>query len=315
MMLGYLAAWLSLLVYLAFAFPSWRMLLTRLSKRLGDWVVLALLLPYLMAVSFRPPPVELLRLLLFLALPTLLLRVRPNRARPMGPLHILAILAIWVPVEPSLFRLLVEVAFPTLDLGFLLDGIAVVPNVSAPLVPGLSLPVGKLTAVSLALLLFVVRYPFERIGFEFRFTRLDLWRAVQGWVAFAVVGVPVGLLLGFLRLNLYRPSLTEVVAATLGGYLLTALPEEILFRGAIQNLTDARTGRWWVGLLVAAPVFGLAHINNATAGFGEPNCAYALMATIAGLAYGWVWARTHKVTASALTHMAVNLAWWLVFHP
>ena len=69
-----------------------------------------------------------------------------------------------------------------------------------------------------------------------------------------------------------------------------------------------------MGLLIAAPLFGLAHINNSTPGFSQPNWAYALMATLAGLAYGWVWVRTYKVTASALTHAAVNLAWWLIFH-
>lgn len=314
MILGYLAGWLSLLVYLAFAIPAWRRLLVRAGGRIGDWVVLALAVPYLLAVRFRPPPAQLVQLLIYLALPTLLLRLQPKGARPMGTMHILAILAIWVPVEPSLFRLLAQVAVPTLDLGFLVDGIGLVPDVDALLVSGVSLPVGKLTAVSLALLLFIVRHPVGRMGFEFRFTRLDLLRALQGWAAFAVVGVPVGLLLGFLRLNLYRPSVTELVTAILGGYLLIALPEEVLFRGAIQNLTDARARRWWVGLLVAGPIFGLAHTNNATPGFSEPNWAYALMATIAGLAYGWVWTRTHKVTASALTHMAVNLVWWLVFH-
>jgi len=311
---GSLAAWLSLLLYLAFALPAWRRLLVRLGRRLGDWIVLALLLPYLLAVRFRPPPLDLLRLLIYLALPTLLLRLRPKRARPMDVMHILTILAIWIPVEPSLFRLLAEIAPPTVDLQFVLDGIALVPRVDALLIPGISLPVGKLTAVSLALLLFIVRCPIGRMGFVFRFTWLDLWRALQGLGAFAVVGVPIGLLLGFLRLGLYRPSLVEAVAAALGGYLLIALPEEILFRGAIQNLTTQRLGRWWAGLLIAAPVFGLAHINNATPGFAEPNWAYALMATIAGLAYGWVWERTHKVTASALTHMAVNLIWWLAFH-
>ena len=314
MVSGTLAAWLSLLFYLAFALPGWRRILVHLSERVGDWIVVVLLLPYLLAVRFRPPPVELLRVLLFLALPTLLLRLRPKRARPMGPLHILAILAIWVPVEPSLFRLLLEVAWPTLNLASLLDGIGLVPQVNALLLPGASLPIGKLTAVSLALLLFVVRHPIQRIGFEFRFTRLDLWRALQGWAAFAVVGVPIGLLLGFLRLNVYRPTAAEAPTAIVGGYLLVALPEEILFRGVIQNLTSARARRWWVGLLIAAPVFGLAHINNATPGFAEPNWAYALMATIAGLAYGWTWERTSKVTASALTHMAVNLVWWLAFH-
>ncbi len=314
MISGTLAAWLSLLLYLAFAHPAWRRLLIRLAGRLGDWMVLALLLPYLLAVRLRPPPAELLSLLLYLAVPTLLLRLQPKAGQPMGPMHVLAILALWVPVEPSLFRLLAEVAWPTLNLGFVFDGLRLVPGVEAVLVPGVSLPIGKLTAVSLALLLLTVRHPIERMGFDLRFTRVDLWRAAQGWAAFAAVGVPVGLLLGFLRRNLYRPSLAEALTAIVGGYLLIALPEEILFRGAIENLTDARARRWWVGLLIAAPVFGLAHVNNATAGFGEPNWAYALMATIAGLAYGWVWVRTHKVTASALTHMAVNLAWWLVFH-
>jgi len=267
-----------------------------------------------LAVRFRPPPLDLLRLALYLALPTLLLRLRPKRARPMDVVHILTILAIWIPVEPSLFRLVAEIALPTVDLQFALDGIGLVPQVDALLLPGVSLPIGKLTAVSLALLLYTVRYPIDHLGLTFRFTWLDLWRALQGTAAFAVMGVPVGLLLGFLRLSLYRPSPAEAVAAVLGGYLLIALPEEILFRGAIQNLTSARVRRWWAGLLIAAPVFGLAHINNATPGFAEPNWAYALMATLAGLAYGWVWERTHKVTASALTHMAVNLIWWLAFH-
>jgi membrane protease YdiL (CAAX protease family) len=314
MVLGFLAAWLSLLIYLAFALPAWRRVLLRLSGRFGDWIILALLLPYLLAVRFRPPPLDLLRLVIYLALPTLLLRLRPKRARPMDVVHVLTILAIWIPVEPSLFTLLAEVVLPTVDLQFVLDGIALVPRADALLIPGVSLPIGKLTAVSLALLLYTVRYPIGRMGFAFRFAWLDLWRALQGLGAFAVVGAPIGLLLGFLRFDLYRPSLVEAVTAVLGGYLLIALPEEILFRGAIQNLTTQRLGRWWDGLLIAAPVFGLAHINNATPGFAEPNWAYALMATIAALAYGWVWKQTHKVTASALTHTAVNLIWWLAFH-
>jgi membrane protease YdiL (CAAX protease family) len=314
MILSFLAAWLSLFLYLAFALPSWRRLLSRVSRRIGDWIVLGVLLPYLLAVRFRPAPVELLRFLLYLALPTLFLRLRPRHAGQMGLVHVLAILAIWVPIEPSLFRLLRELVLPAINWQFLHDGPGLVPQTSALLAPGVSLPVGKLTAVSLALLLFTVRYPIERMGFTFRFTRLDLWQAVQGLVAFAVVGLPVGLLLGFLHLNVYRPSVTEVATAVLGGYLLIALPEEILFRGAIQNLAAAGARRWWVGLLVAAPIFGLAHLNNGTPGFVEPNWAYALMATIAGLAYGWVWARTRKVTVSALTHMAVNLTWLLVFH-
>ncbi|MEE9605147.1 MAG: CPBP family intramembrane glutamic endopeptidase [Candidatus Scalindua sp.] len=93
-----------------------------------------------------------------------------------------------------------------------------------------------------------------------------------------------------------------------------ALIEEVLFRGIIQNLLTKRLWNERLALLIASVIFGLSHLNNAKAGFSAPNWAYALMATLAGLAYGWVWARTRKVTASAVTHMLVNLIWGVVSH-
>ena len=55
-----------------------------------------------------------------------------------------------------------------------------------------------------------------------------------------------------------------------------------------------------IGLGVAAGVFGLAHL---------PDLRYVLLATLAGIGYGWVYARTGKITASALTHTGVNWIW------
>ena len=54
---------------------------------------------------------------------------------------------------------------------------------------------------------------------------------------------------------------------------------------------------------VSAVIFGLAHL---------PDIRYALLATLAGLAYGWVYARTGRITASALTHTGVNWIWGLL---
>jgi membrane protease YdiL (CAAX protease family) len=85
-----------------------------------------------------------------------------------------------------------------------------------------------------------------------------------------------------------------------------------LFRGILQNLLSRRAKKAWVALLAASLVFGLAHLNNATSGHAVPNWAYVAMATLAGLAYGWVWRRTKKVTASAITHMLVNLVWGIL---
>ena len=77
------------------------------------------------------------------------------------------------------------------------------------------------------------------------------------------------------------------------------MPEEFLFRGLIQNLLSRRLGVP-LGLAVGSVIFGLSHL---------PDPRYAVLATIAGVAYGWVYLRTGKVTASAITHALVDAVW------
>ena len=314
--LNTLAAWFTLLAYLAFAGAPCRNALTRLSNRLGDLTVGLLLLPYLLAVGLQPAAADLVRFVIFLALPTLLLRlsVQGRRVRPVGFFQLLAILAIWVPVEMDLFLLVVDLIVPSADLGSLLSGFYLLPEVKASLLPGIALPIHTLTAVLLSLFLFLVHHPLEGVGFTLRLGWGDLRDALAGLVAFAVVGLPLGWWMGFLRYNPAIPGLSEMLARVVGGYLLVALVEEVLFRGVIQNLLGRRPKSNRTGLFIASIIFGLAHLNNATAGFRVPNMAYVVMSTLAGLAYGWVWMRTRKVTASAITHMLVNLIWVTVFH-
>jgi membrane protease YdiL (CAAX protease family) len=316
------AAWLALLAYLAFASAWWRGALARLSRRLGDWTVLLLLLPYLLAVGLRPPPLDLLRFIIYLALPTILLRTRirmlrvrarPRDARPFDLWHVLTILAIWVPVELDLFVLIADLIVPGVDLRAAVGGFYLLPRIGARLVPGVDLPIHTLTGVLLALFLLLVRHPLSDVGPSFRWRGSDVRSALLGLLGFALVGLPVGLGLRFIRYGPVAPDLRSVLTGVVGGYLLVALPEEVLFRGIIQNLLTKRTQRGALGLAIAAPIFGLAHLNNATPGYTAPNWAYVLVATLAGLAYGWVWMRTKKVTVSALTHMLVNLIWGIVF--
>jgi membrane protease YdiL (CAAX protease family) len=307
-----LAAWLALLAYLAFASSWWQTVLARVNVRLGEWIVLPLLLPYLLVTGLRPPPLDLLRVIAYLALPTICLRLRRREARPFDLWHVLSILLIWVPIELDLFLLFVDLIVPGASLRTALSGIYLLPSVKATLLPGIELPIDKLTAVLLALMLFLVRYPHRDMGFSFRLRRRDLWAALFGLLTYAVIGLPIGLRLGFLRFSPTNPQVLDVVVSVVGGYLLVALPEELLFRGIIQNLLSRRSSRW-AGLIVASVVFGLAHLNNTTPGFPTPNWAYVLMASLAGVVYGWVWQRTNKVTVSAITHALVNLVWGIVF--
>ncbi len=299
------AAWLILGLYLGHAVPPWLAALRRARQRVGDGTALLYLLPYLVAVRFAPAIGDLARFGLYIALPVLLLRFL-RRDRPhLG--YLLAALALWLPLEPDLFLL----PWRSAAISPLLQAVAL-PDLSVPLVPGLAIPLEKLTGVALALYLFTVQAPLPSVGFTYRLGREELRSAMIGLGAFALVGIPVGLAWGFLQPGLNWPGVGPTVLGLLGGYLLVALPEEVLFRGVIQNVLAHRLSAG-PALPLAAVIFGLAHLNNATAGFPVPNGAYAVMATLAGLAYGWVWQRTRKVTASAITHALVNAVWALAF--
>lgn len=87
--------------------------------------------------------------------------------------------------------------------------------------------------------------------------------------------------------------------------------EEILFRGAIQNLLRHRLGPV-CALVIASVVFGLAHVNKRALGFDVPNWPYVGVAAIAGLGYGFVFWKTNSIIASATVHAMVD-AMWILF--
>lgn len=175
------------------------------------------------------------------------------------------------------------------------------------LLPPLPLPapggydVAKLVALLAAMWLFLVARPLDGIGYTFRVGARNAARGAGAVLAYAVVALPIGLLTGFL---FWRPDLTSTTAllSPLYIYLLVAVPEEFLFRGLIQNLLQRRLGEW-PALAIAAVIFGLAHL---------PDVRYALLAALAGVAYGWVYMRTGRITASAITHAGVDWIWVLL---
>ncbi|HIQ08249.1 MAG TPA: CPBP family intramembrane metalloprotease [Anaerolineaceae bacterium] len=304
-MLSHLAAWLSLAAFLSLAVPSVRRRGEAWVQRTGWPSVLLLLLPYLLVAGLSAPVADILRVLAYLLVPTAIVHwAQPRGKASWGAL--LAGLTIWFPLEPELFLLSWggKVAGPW--HWFML------PEVSAPLAGDLSLPIAKMTGVLLALYLFLLYRPLEGIGYTARLTRRDGSLALRGLGMFMVAGVPVGFALRFLTWVPHWPGLGQALPALLAIYLFTGIPEELLFRGVFQNAFR----RWFGeegGLVVAAVVFGLSHLDNATPGHPVPNAAYALMATLAGLAYGWVWRRSGKITAAALTHALVDWLWWLLF--
>jgi membrane protease YdiL (CAAX protease family) len=168
-------------------------------------------------------------------------------------------------------------------------------------------------AILLALWLFLV---FRTLpGMKY-----NLPRGIRDWttplIGYAIVSpilIPIGLWLGFIQPFHVTPQLTAwfVLSRFLIILAATALPEEILFRSLIQNSIMQKLGFTNRALLLAALIFGLAHLDNGPGPL--PNWRYAIMATIAGFAYGKVFQKSSSVFSSAILHALVNTSKHIFF--
>ncbi|HWR53454.1 MAG TPA: CPBP family intramembrane glutamic endopeptidase [Bryobacteraceae bacterium] len=160
------------------------------------------------------------------------------------------------------------------------------------------------TAVSLALFLFLIYRDLPGIKYNAPRDTRDLTNPLIGFAVAAPLLIALGLAVGFMGpfrapepFNAFAFGL--LFLKTLVG---VGIPEELLFRGLIQNWLTQRFGDSNTVLLGAAAIFGAAHLNNAPA----PNWRYMLLATIAGFIYGKVFQRSSTILSSASLHALVN---------
>ncbi len=147
------------------------------------------------------------------------------------------------------------------------------------------------------------------VGFDLRLRARDLRVGLREFCFYAPVAIALGLALGFLHVHARWPEASRLAGALLFTFFFIAVPEELFFRGWMQNLLERRIGRGWA-LAVTAVVFGLSHFNKRAVHF---NWRYVLLAAIAGVFYGRAWRQERRVGASAVTHTLVDTVWsmWL----
>lgn len=173
---------------------------------------------------------------------------------------------------------------------------------------GTQVGLAYLAAIDLGLFLFLVVRPLKSFDVRVGLRARELGIALLGVAALVAFALPLGLAIGFLRLETRWEGTIAAAARLIGLILFVGLPEELLFRGLMQE----GFSRLWtprIGLVVGSVVFGLSHIVRPF-----PNWRYALLATFAGLAYGWVYQRTRKLSAAAVTHGTVDWIWSTFLH-
>jgi membrane protease YdiL (CAAX protease family) len=146
-------------------------------------------------------------------------------------------------------------------------------------------------------------------GFDLRLRLRDLGIGLRELAFYTPIAISLGLGIGFLHLHPSAPWLSRLPTAFLFTFFFIAVPEELFFRGWLQNLLERRIGRdhalFWTAVL-----FGLAHFNKRAVHF---NWRYVLLAALAGIFYGRAWRQQRRVGASAITHACVDTIWslWL----
>jgi len=149
----------------------------------------------------------------------------------------------------------------------------------------------------------------QGVGFDLRLRLADLRIGGRELVFYAPLAIALGLALGFLHFHAYVPTVSHVVLGWVFTFFFIAVPEELFFRGWMQNLLEQRLGRRWA-LLTTAVLFGLSHFNKRAVHF---NWRYVVLAALAGIFYGRAWRQERRLGASAITHASVDTLWslWL----
>ncbi len=201
--------------------------------------------------------------------------------------------------EPAPWRMLVAAVALGVLAGVWERGL----QISVP--GGQHLSLAFVVALVLALFLFRVVHRLHSFDVGLGLTGRQLGLALGAVAVLAVVAIPLGFAIGFLSFQSRWLGPAHGALRLLGLILFVGLPEEMLFRGVVQEALS----RIWnpkAGLVLASVLFGLLHLLKHVT---HPNWGYGLLATAAGLAYGWVYQKTGRLGAAAVTHGAVDWIW------
>src|SRR5271156_382691 len=174
--------------------------------------------------------------------------------------------------------------------------------------PGLAI-FNKILLLDAGIYGFLAIRQLGQVGFDLRLRLRDVRIGLVWLAAYAPIAVALGLWLGFLHFHPLIPSARQVLLAWLFTFFFIAVPEELFFRGWMQNLLERRVGRVRA-LLITSALFGLSHFNKRAVHF---NWRYVLLAAIAGIFYGRAWRHSRRVATSAITHTTVDTLWSIWF--
>jgi membrane protease YdiL (CAAX protease family) len=166
-----------------------------------------------------------------------------------------------------------------------------------------------LLALNVALAVFVLLRRVDGIGYSIGWGRHWGFFVLGSFLVFGCIAIPLGTAMHFITFAPQWHAWGSLLFTSLGIFFFTAWPEEFLFRGLLQNMLSRASKSDLAGWWTASVLFGFSHISN----MGFPNWRYVILASIAGIFYGWTWRKTGSIFASAIVHALVDVSWHFLF--
>jgi len=166
-----------------------------------------------------------------------------------------------------------------------------------------------LVAVNVALATFLCARQTKGIGYSIGWGKNWSIYVLGSFLGFGCLAIPLGLASHFIAFAPQWNRWSSFLGLSVAILVFIAWPEELLFRGLLQNLLARNSKSDLAGWWTSSVLFGLSHITNGV----FPNWRYVFLASIAGLFYAWTWRKTGSIFASALVHAAVDVTWHFLF--
>ena len=150
--------------------------------------------------------------------------------------------------------------------------------------------------------------------FNWQVTRSKMRISSHLLTVLSIILLPVGFLTGFFVWNPIL-DIEFILIGFIGIWITIALPEEVVFRGVLQDQLTERAPfkdkkHWkWIVLVPISIIFGLTHWNNTSEEF---IWVYIFLATVAGIIYGICW-WFGGLFSAMLVHTLVDWIWSILF--
>jgi membrane protease YdiL (CAAX protease family) len=148
--------------------------------------------------------------------------------------------------------------------------------------------------------------------------KCDLQPALLSVAALVLIILPVGYALGLVSLHgISASDIAKFQGRLIVSFLTVAFVEEVIFRGTLQCYFTEKFGysKIWVSIILTSIIFGVCHLYKNVGQFGYPNWRYAIVATLAGSVYGYLYSKTGNLLYPMTIHALTDATWVTFLRP